>query len=515
MWIQRGDEAVFEGLTPVDQNKEVLESRLTLELRWENWVLGGRFDHLAPFFYGDEFTGIRKRFLEYEDGTNHLRVGSFGALLGRGLGLNLYEDPAVNVDRELEGVLLERRTDRYTLSLLGGLGNFLQFDFPEGYRRDRVGAVHGTYRALDWLELGQGYVETRDGVPGESQHINRKILTTVRADFDQGSVYGEAVRNWLRISGGPRGGPSGRGIYLEVDRWFDDFTLTAAYKNYSFGEESFTSTFSGVGVPWSEPPSLRPISDLATLNRKQFLVNKNNELGFSLEGAFETDSGSSFSVFYLQTGDRSYFDLAGGGDEIELTWPRWVGFEGISGSLTNTIEELTLRADLPVRDGWSTHVAADLTIDGHFGAQKMQQTLGLTNEIEFGDVHGLIVALEYQRTDDRRFEELFLGDFPDGVPPLFHDGIGTLTYSRSPWLAAFISYERTNEAKHWEAVGYKGALEPLEDSYWIAGVDLDITQLTRLGLQFGRERGGVVCRGGTCKFIQPFKGWRMELLQRF
>ncbi len=514
--VQRGDETVFDGGAPADQSKEVLENRLTVELRWLDWTLGGRFDHLDPSFFGAGYTGLRKRYLEFEDGTNHLRIGSFDTLLGQGLALNLYEDPLINVDRQLDGFLLERRTASYSVHLLGGLGSFLAFEFPEEHREDRVAAGYGTYRWLDRIELGQGYVETRDGVPGDSRHINRKHLATLRLDLEQGSFYGELAHNWVRVPGeDPAEEAPGRGGYAKLSGWFGDFSLTGEYKNYALDEQASSSAYSGVGIPWSEPPSLRPLASLTTLNRKQFLVDKNNEVGFAVEGDYSAPFGGTFSLFYLNTAERSYFDPTPGGEEVVAAWPKWVRFDGISGSLTSNFEELTFGADLPIREGLGTYWVADLSIDGHIGAPKKQRTLGVTTEAEIGDVHGLTVSLEYQHTEDRRFEEIYAADFPELRPPRFHDGVATITYSRSPWFSVFVNHERTNEAKHWEAVGYKGAEEPLEDSYWIAGLDLDITHSTRLGLQAGSERGGVVCRGGTCKFIQPFRGWRMDLVHRF
>ncbi len=510
--VQRGDESFIDSGGVVDRDKEVFESRLRLEMRWRNWVLGGRFDYLDPFFFDDiEYTGLRKAFLEYEDGENHLRVGSFATLFGRGLALNLFEDPAINADRELLGVLAERRTATYSLSALWGSGAYEYFDKPDSYKEDKVGAAYATYRFLPQFELGQGYVETRDVEPNTEDFINRKHLSTLRIDLDQGALYGEVVQNFVTRPDGshPPHGP-GYGAYFELSTWAGPITLRGDYKNYNMHEEAHTS----LGVPWSEPPSLRPVNDLTTLNRHEFSINKNNEVGFSLEGSYDADFGGSFSLFYVKTGDRRYFDLATG--EEKTVWlPIWQGVSGISGSLTNLFEEVTFKSDLPLLTTWSTHLVADFAVDGHIGARKTQYTLGWTNEVDIGATQGLVVSLEYQHTDDTKFTTNFARDYPGEDIPVFHDGIATITYSRSPWLAVFVTYERTNEAKHWEEIGYKQATEALRDSYLLGGLNLDLTAQTRLGLQIGRERGGVVCRGGTCKFIQPFKGWRMELVQRF
>ena len=518
--IQRGEESEPN---KEDQEKEVLESRLSLELSWQNFIAGGRFDYLDPYFYEKddppnglrpiEYTGLRKWFVEYEDGVNHARVGSFGALFGRGMALNLFEDARVNVDRELEGLLLERRTGDYRISIVGGWGSYLEFDPPSNYKRDRVMAGFATRRFRSSHEIGAGYVESRAGDPGEDDLINRKFLCTYRLDLNQASVYGEVVQSRPVEPDGstPEDGP-GYGGYLELDGWFGNFTWRGGYKNYNLKENGPTSE----GVHWSEPPSLRPINDLTTLNRKQFSINKNNEVGFNLEATWDPDFDASFALFYVKTSDREFIDITPDGPEDRVLWsPVWAGVSGVEGSLTNLFEELTGKVDAHPRENWSSHLVVDYTVDGHLGSLKKQHTLGWINELEIGEANGVVLALEYQRTDDRKYAGVLKREDPDAEPPIFHDGIATLTYSRSPWFATFISYERTNEADHWEAVGYKLAPEALEDSYLIAGFDLDVTQNTRLGLQFGRERGGVVCRGGTCQFLQPFKGWRMEFLHRF
>ena len=534
--IQRGTESA-RGANPLitsQEYKEVLESRFYLSAGWKNWSAGLRFDVLEPYFYeyqfGDladepiSYTGIRKRYVEYEDGTNHVRVGSFSTLFGRGLALNLYQDPLINVDRELDGVLLERRGDRYSVTALAGRGAYLGFgdDLEEP---DDVVGVYATGRPTDGMELGVGYVDSWDGTAPSAAWRNTKALGTMAWDgavstFDL-SLYAEMALNWADPPDPAEAdeyGYPGTGIYAELQGFHGPWSIRGEYKYYDLREGYYTNRSSGDGAPWSEPPSLRPLHDLVTLNRKQILVNKSNRVGVAGELSYGFDSGAALTANYVFTSKRLFYPS---GDTTEVRWPTRSDETPAGQTPSEPFREIGLKSEVTFPRDWHTTVILNHAVDGT-GLGKEEATLGLITEFELNETEGLAFQFESQRINNHQFEKNYERFYDvleiDGpvTPPPFWDMVWGATYTRSPSLAIFVNYERSNEAEQWEKVSNVGlGDEPLEGSYFLFGVEFDIGSMTRIGLQGGSERGGVVCRGGTCRYIPPFKGVRTEFTRRF
>jgi hypothetical protein len=77
----------------------------------------------------------------------------------------------------------------------------------------------------------------------------------------------------------------------------------------------------------------------------------------------------------------------------------------------------------------------------------------------------------------------------------------TLEYSRSPRWSVNTRVEWTTTNK--EQGGRR---------IWpVIGGTYRIGDAHTVGLQYGAERGGVVCTGGVCRLINPFDGFRFTV----
>jgi hypothetical protein len=119
------------------------------------------------------------------------------------------------------------------------------------------------------------------------------------------------------------------------------------------------------------------------------------------------------------------------------------------------------------------------------------------------DTHdNLHAILEMQRVYDSKTETA--GSDTLGITPftgIFSNVLLTLEYSHSPRWAVNTRIEWTSSDR--EQGGRR--LWP------VIGGTYRIGDAHTIGLQYGSERGGVVCTGGVCRYINPFTGFRLTV----
>jgi hypothetical protein len=123
----------------------------------------------------------------------------------------------------------------------------------------------------------------------------------------------------------------------------------------------------------------------------------------------------------------------------------------------------------------------------------------------FSSVHNVEMELEVQN-----YERLFNADlhFPENYD--YWSQIVTLKYSWAPLFSMFVNVEHSDEKSVAGETHYK-----LDDYYVSSGLVIDFLEKHKLNILIGSEKGGKICRGGTCVDIKPFKGVRIELTSLF
>lgn len=527
-------------LVPGEEDREVLESRLELGMSWKQWRADFRFDALQPFYYSvrplpapadyteapTEFVGLRKAALEYDSGhsryTTLLRVGSVGAQFARGLALKADEAQEVGVDRELDGVLLNQSLgDDASLEAIAGIANYLAFEIGDDYAVPMVAGAEARWFGLDWLDWGLGAVGVRSGEE-DTEYRNLKAFNSLSLFTEHLDAYVATVANWAETPTDDEEVGPGFGIYSDVTLSLPWFDVRAEYKFYNLNEEHQIS--SDPGLPWTDPPTLRPIHSLETLNRKSFTANPNNEVGFAVTVEGELGPGAA-SVEYVLTSYNHYIDLTTRG-EIWRPWPRWEDLpEGFpaSANSSNPFEELAFSYEWGGGERWAhSTLVLDITSISEAPRRK-EHTAGWINEFEFDNGYGVNVQLEYQRVSNGVFRALYENPFyrPEAEPgdesPVFQDLLFSFEVSPSSDLGAYVRYEATNEGGLQEEIRFAGGADRVDDHYLAAGARFRIPRLENndFHVSVGRTRGGVVCVGGVCQRIDTFEGVKLEWNGRF
>ena len=81
----------------------------------------------------------------------------------------------------------------------------------------------------------------------------------------------------------------------------------------------------------------------------------------------------------------------------------------------------------------------------------------------------------------------------------------SLNLTRSPSLGITVSAEFTDDKE--EPTGLK--------SWYIAEVLYKINQSHNISVSYGRERGGLKCTNGICRYVNPFEGFRLTVQNLF
>ncbi len=525
-----GKESFFDwGALPefgtADSTRTVLENRLTLDISIDNLTLGGRLDILEPgyhtesrAYFGSSYTQevryseLRKRHAEFSDAGFRCRIGDFSALFGRGLALNLFEDPGMQIDRELDGTLLGFEGEKGGVTLFSGKAkfhNYMEVPFDDGADEtftgsDVVRGVGVAFRPGSLPAIGGGYIRVDDALavaPGGGFDMgkrNEKGYVHCNVDFGIGSAYAEGARSWTFGGGDPP--LEGKGLYSGLNLYLDEVCFNLEYKYYKFNETYWNPAL-GETVPYFDPPPVRRQQDLLTLSRHYRETDRNDETGWMATWSYSPNYLSTYSF--------------GGGVSSEIAPDEIVPFRRRD---LDPETELFFEADIELESGYMFKIILDYLEQLESGTRYSYLTTGLTAKVFSDNGYTLGYSVELQQVDDERLAGMLDDDSPEDAHR-FWDGVLTLSFEASPWFACHVSAEITNELKVRKKFA-KGIYIPqpgeaLQNSYASAGADFQISDRHILSLMYGSLRGGKLCHGGVCREVPGFEGFRMELITSF
>ena len=122
-------------------------------------------------------------------------------------------------------------------------------------------------------------------------------------------------------------------------------------------------------------------------------------------------------------------------------------------------------------------------------------TVPLEVQYTFGKIYGIKFSAEVQRA----FNSLRAGE------KRFWSEIGTLSISRSPNLILSGIVESTDDEE-----------DPSGKKFWMKGeLTFKFNSANTIILSYGSERGGIQCSSGICRYVNPFNGFRLTLINNY
>lgn len=508
--------------------KEYLEDLFNTRLYVGDFTLGFRFQIDQPREYGRDTIGIKEYYAEFRHDGLLARGGTFYSLLGRGLVLNTFESRPLGFDTQTEGIKLEYESAQFGAGAHGGVMNYADIVNPSRVEEYLLRGASGTVRPIPEVGIGGSYLaargrKTQNGFSRDFDAYLREMFISGNYEGFNGYLNFADKRTQLDSVARTRtSSPAyGYGAYGLLGFNNDDFGVTAEYKNYRFDvlepNEQQVGTRATRALPFQNPPNLIPEHDKTLLARNPHAPDFSDELGFQLETLlYPTDE---LTVTLLAVGGsrhnawESLKDSAGRTDYRRLN-DAPISFPELKDIRYSPYWELYAHGEYHLNDDVSLAMALqrrDNVIYGEGDGAELRPssetykatTLMLESITNLSDEDNLHAILELQNVFDSKKQTAGVDSL--GLAPYsgkYNNVLLTLEYSRSPRWAVNTRIEWTTTDK--EQGGRR---------IWpVIGGTYRIGDAHTVGLQYGAERGGVVCTGGVCRLINPFSGLRFTVV---
>lgn len=514
-------------------HRDYLENLFNARMYVGDFTVGFRLQADRPREYGRDTLGIKEYYAEFRRDNLRVRGGTFYHLVGRGMVINTFESRPLGFDTQTEGVKLDYESPEFSASAFGGTMNYtdiLTFARTEQYllrgasgeaRPMKEIGVGGSYLVASGRRTPSGFTRTFDAYLREAYlNVNTGGLRGF-LNFADKRTQADSVERSRTTSL-----REGYGVYGLLGYSADDFGLTAEYKNYRFDllepNEQGTGSRSTRALPFQNAPNLIPEYDKALLARNPHAIDFSDEVGFQLEGLLYPVDGMTVTLQAAAASRHNAWtakrvtDTAGNAKTVyDRVNASPISFPELKDVRYSPYWELFAHGEYELNEDVTVALGVqrkDNVIYGEGNGEVAPSsetykatTLMLESIMSLTATGSLHTILELQQVFDSK--KSTPGNDSLGIAPYegkFKNVLLTLEYSSSPKWSANARLEWTTTDKEqggrrlWPVVG---------GTYRIGGTHT-------VGVQYGAERGGVVCTGGVCRLINPFSGFRLTVTSK-
>jgi len=509
-----------ENTTTGDFTKKYFEEIADVRLFVNDFLAGVRYEYDDPIEFGKGTKGISRRFLEFKKDDFTVRGGNFYELFAKGLTLNAFESRPIGFNAEMDGARVnfkhsfgKKNPVKFNATLLGGGMDYV--DFLDTARVEKYSIRAGNFSVSPFkvLTLGGSYLYTEGDLPtgNISTRINAEIFEGNLGLNYKGFDFFLSYANKVTISE-PNSiytqskAPRGDGAYGMLAYTREGFGVTMEYKNYRFNlvtpdQRSSTDPFKA--LPFQNAPSVIKVYSSTLLSRFPHNVDFNDEVGWQVDVFYSPNDKLTLNAnASLTSRHYDYIDI----DTTGLT--RYQRVERNDAFLPSTKTEFSpywelffeaeyyVNKDLKTKLGVSRKTSVIYSnVDPSSSDIIRSFTVPLEIQYTFAKIYGLKLNAEFQRAyNSLRFEEKH-----------FNSQLTALSISRSPNLILSGIFEATDDEE-----------DPSGKKFWIKGeIVYKFTSANTIILSYGSERGGIQCSSGICRYVNPFNGFRLTLINNF
>ncbi|MHB9027919.1 MAG: DUF6029 family protein [Candidatus Latescibacterota bacterium] len=479
------------------RDKTYIEEEAELKLSWKDTIAGIRYDYDNPAEFTPDRNTIKKYYLDYRKSGWNLRAGTFSDLFGRGMAFRTYEEKSVGHDSEVSGLRATWLTDDTAVHVVGGRLGYEEIpDFTQTIDIDLAG-VHLQQRVNGNFFLGGSFVQSE--VTQQSGFFKDAFPMSV-AEFT-GEYRGEILKVFTSVASNENDGAElmKRNIssYLGANLFRGPLSLTLEYKNYRFGMAPPDVVSQGYRhrrlLPFQNPPSGLREHGWVFLSRRSTGIDFNDEVGFLADVYYSATPGTTLNLSgSLASRHHRYERIPDAGFNRVKDGPSWLPsvrkeyspYWQVYGDIEHFFE-----------NGSSVTAGAGYTYENNYNSfypelEEVQRmaTVPLHTQIILSSLYSLQCSAEYQYFQEALYSRTW-----------YSNGILSLGIARSPWLNFSVTAEllegnvRFSEKKSW--------------IYGSIGFRFRARQMIELG--YGETRGGMTCTNGLCRYVEPFKGFRL------
>lgn len=516
------------------ETKEYLENLFNARFFIGDFRLGFRAQIDRPREFGPDTVGITEYFGEFRRDQLTVRGGTFHNLVGQGMVFHTFERRPIGFNTLAEGVNAEYKDRRFKAGLYGGTIDYVDILGNNTVETYLTRGAWGEGSPIDEVTVGTSFL----AASGE------RTRTGFRQPFDaylrEGWVEGNVgplsgIFNWAdkRTAGLDSAAQAltssnlyGTGWYANLTYTGDLFSLTGEYKDYRFDlvepQDRDVANRSTRALPFQNAPTLVPEHDKTLLARNPHTIDFSDEVGFQISGLVYPDPDLILSFLFSAASRHAAWEPVVMTDTFgiesldhRLIDDKRLSFPEMSDERYSPYTEIYVQAEysgidrLPLIVGFQqkkntifydrllveipepfieTYETTTGMVDATWSIDRKNALHAIVEVQSAFDSKKVTAAVDTAgiAADDGKFMNL----------------LGTFEFSRSPLWSANFRLEWTSTDK--EQGGRR---------IWpVIGGTYRIGRTHTVGAQYGYERGGVVCTGGVCRFINPFTGLRVSLI---
>ncbi|MDO4770844.1 DUF6029 family protein [Porphyromonas sp.] len=464
-----------------------------------NFRMGAQFDVFEPALLGfpSELKGSRlmQGFASYLSPKVEATLGSFYEQFGSGLLLRTYEDRALGINTALMGVSLRLRPfDWLSIKTFAGLPRkHMRYVHSRVYGLDAEVSLSHLLPddVVNTLSVGGAWILRDDHSKLEYEHLKppRSVNGfSGRGQLSKGvlTLSGEyTYKGNNMIHDGTNLAPKGQALLFNAGLDFEGLGITSQFRsieNMSLGIDDLTDTES---VFLNYIPSLTKLQKYALLSLYPHSASKSlggGEIGGQVDvfGSIPLNSNDRYPLSFNL--NASYFKKL-----VAKDTPGQYKFLDMSGELS--FAEVGLELEKKWNKALKTVMVMDWQQSMEFsrlGHGKMKMNTGvLVTDILYKITRKNSLRMELQHAwSDSKDDQRWI--------------MGLLEWGLSPYWVFYVS-----DMYNYESAGKK-------IHYFSAGANFTWKSL-RVGASFGRNREGLQCSGGVCRYVPEYTGFMINI----
>jgi hypothetical protein len=505
-----------------DSTEEYFEELGDVRLYVNDFLFGVRYEYDDPIEFGTGLKGISRRFIEFKKDNFDVRAGNFYELFGKGLTLNSFESRGLGFNTQFDGIKLNYsktwKQTRFDGTILGGGLDYNDYLVPGRVETYSVRAANFDFAPIKLFSLGGSYLYTRGAIPSGN------YVTNMNAEIYEGNFSFNYKSIDLFASYANKKTitepnilypnaltPRGDGAYASLAFTRPGLGITAEYKNYRFNlvtPDERSSTNPTKALPFQVAPTCIKEYSTTLLSRYPHQVDFNDEVGFQLDAFYSPNDNLTFNINgSLSSRHYDYYDA----DTSALTLYRRI--DRNTSYLPSTKDpfspywelyfeaEYYVRKDLKVKAAIGRQNSVLYSIVDPASSDKVRTvTIPLEVRYDFMKIYSVELNTEQQwvfnsaRTytptvDNRNFYNEYI----------------SVSVSRSPSIIVNGTVELSTDKE-----------DPSGKKIWGTGeITYKFSSANSLTFSYGSERGGLKCSSGICRYVNPFNGFRLTVINNF
>lgn len=507
----KGNENVVAGLSTT---KEYFEELGDVRLFVNDFIFGIRYEYDDPIEFGTGTKGLSRRFIEFNKDNFLVRAGNYYELFEKGLTLNAFENRGLGFNTQLDGIKLNYKNNwkniKFNGTIVGGGLVYDDYLIPDRRETYSVRAGNFNFSPVRLFSIGGSYLYTKGDIPSSGQiaKITAEIFEG-NFSFNWKSISLEtSYANKHTVESFPKyDAVRGDGGYGSLSYTTGGLGVTLDYKNYRFNlttpnERSSTGPLKA--LPFQNPPTGIKEHSTVLLSRLPHQVDFNDEVGFQVDAFYSPIDDLTLNLnASLSSRHYNYRDLD---TTVLVRYERIDRNDSYIPSIDNAFSpywELYLEAEYYYKKDWKFKAA---------GGRQYSVIYSIANpdgsDIETNTTFPVEIIYDFTKIYSIKLQaeqQWVYKSLNSESNKRFYNEYISLSVSRSPNLILNGTVEFSTDEE-----------DPSGKKVWCTGeITYKISSANNITLSYGSERGGLKCSSGICRYVNPFNGFRLTVINNF